>query len=49
MNNLVINLGKLNNNLHKIGSLVLTLQLVNVCSRNVIADANTITLSIPHT
>ena len=48
MNNLVIDLGKLNNNLHKI-SLVLTLQLLNVFSRNVISGVNTNTLSIAQT
>ena len=49
MNNLVIDLGKLNNNLHKIRSLVLTLQLLNVFSRNVISGVNNITLSIAQT
>ena len=49
MNNLVIDLRKLNNNLHKIRSLVLTLQLLNVFSRNVISGVNTITLSIAQT
>ena len=49
MNNLVIDLRKLNNNLHKIRSLVLTLQLLNVFSRNVISGVNTITLSITQT
>ena len=46
MNNLVIDLGKLNSNLHKIRSLVLTVQLLNVYSINVISSVNTITLSI---
>ena len=49
MNKLVIDLGKLNNNLHKIRSLVLTLQLLNIFSRNVISGVNTITLSIAQT
>ena len=49
MNNLVIDLGKLNNNLHKIRSLVLTLQLLNVYSKNVISGVNTITLSVAQT
>ena len=49
MNNLVIDLGNLNNNLQKIRSLVLTLQLLNVYSRKVISGVNTITLSIAQT
>ena len=49
MNNLVIDLGKLINNLHKIRSLVLTLQLLNLYSRNVISGVNTVTLSIAQT